>query len=72
MQFKLTKPALPSSSYRVGVELPSMEQHLSASEIEKLWIEEAAQRHEELMKGEAKSLPTDVALKNARLRLKES
>ena len=65
------KPESPSSSYHIGLELPCCEQQLSETEIEKLWTEEAQRRHEELGNGFAKSLPADVALKNARLRLKE-
>lgn len=43
---------------------------LSESEIEKLWIEEAARRDDEIAKGRAKTIAADVAFKRARARLK--
>ncbi len=43
---------------------------LSVAENEKLWAEEALRRHNDLMKGNAKSKPADVVFKNARARLK--
>jgi len=43
---------------------------LSDAENEKLWAEEALRRHEDLVKGKAKSKSVDIVLKNARLRLR--
>ena len=43
--------------------------NLSDSENEKLWAEEALRRHDDLIKGKAKSRSVDVVFKHARARL---
>lgn len=45
-------------------------EELSEAEIEKLWAEEALRRDEDLSRGKAKSSPSEIVFKNARVRLK--
>jgi putative addiction module component (TIGR02574 family) len=43
---------------------------LSEVENERLWAQEALRRHEDLRKGEAKTLPMDEVFRQARARVK--
>jgi len=59
-----------NSRARLASALLSSLDDLSESENEKLWAEESLLRHEEMIKGKAKSKPADLVFKNARARLK--
>ena len=59
-----------NSRAKLASKLLSSIDELSEHENEKLWAEEALRRHEDLLRGKAKSRPADVALKSARARLK--
>ena len=59
-----------STRAKLAVDLLSSLDDLSESENEKLWAEEAVRRHEDLLKGKAKSRSAKVVFNNARERLK--
>ncbi len=59
-----------NSRAKLASKLLSSLDELSEHENEKLWAEEALRRHEDLLRGKAKSRPADAALKSARARLK--
>jgi len=58
------------SRAKLASKLLSSLDSLSEAENEELWAQEAFRRHEDLLRGKAKSRPIDAALKNARARLK--
>ncbi len=59
-----------NSRARLARYLLSSLDNLNEAENEKLWAEEALRRHDDLLKGKAKSRPADVVFKNARTLLK--
>jgi len=59
-----------SSRAKLASILLSSLDDLSDAENETLWAEEAFRRHNDLVKGSAKSKPADIVFKNARARLK--
>ena len=60
----------PGSRAKLASKLLSSLDELSEEENEKLWAQEAFQRHEDLLRGKAKSRSVDVALKSARAQLR--
>jgi hypothetical protein len=60
----------PDSRAKLASKLLSSLDELSEEENEKLWAQEAFQRHEDLLRGKAKSRSVDVALKSARAQLR--
>jgi Putative addiction module component len=59
-----------NSRAKLASRLLSSLDELSEDENEKLWAEEALRRHEDLLRGKAKSRPAGAVLRNARARLK--
>jgi Putative addiction module component len=59
-----------NSRARLARYLLSSLDNLNETENEKLWAEEALKRHDDLLKGRAKSRSADVVFKNARAHLK--
>jgi len=60
----------PEQRAELASELLVSLEDLSESEIERLWLEEAARRDAELDSGEAQSIPADEVFASARARLK--
>ncbi len=58
------------SRAKLASKLLSSLDKLPEEENEKVWAQEAFQRHEDLSQGKAKSRSVDVALKSARAQLK--
>ena len=59
-----------NSRAKLASKLLSSLDELSEEENEKIWAQEAFRRHKDLVRGKAKSLSIDVALKSARAQLK--
>jgi hypothetical protein len=59
-----------NSRAKLASRLLSSLDELSEEENERLWAQEALSRHEDLIRGKAKSRPADVVLKSARARLR--
>ena len=59
-----------NSRAKLASRLLSSLDELSEDENERLWAQEALSRHEDLMRGKAKSRLADAVLKSARTRLK--
>ena len=59
-----------SSRAKLASRLLSSLDDLSEVENEKLWAREALRRHEDLLRGKAKSRSAEAVLKSARARLK--